>query len=414
MTGAGNVTLIKRIGILLSLDPHGGGTYQWTLNMLNVLNDYFHDNHNVKIYVFFYRKSFPIEIYKAKYSSFCFYEISNIDASAMRWLTKVFIYMPVFVSVIRYIYPLNFALKKENIDLMIFPGAMIETVFCRSNAMFMFTDIMHVFYPRFPEVSANGNLRYRNLVFKYGIKYASQIVVETKQLKEDIIKYYNANGKKVDVLLQTMSKNIENDEDDKGDEEVIAFKKQLPEKYIFYPAQLWEHKNHKNLLFAMKLIIMKMPDLKLVLTGSRKNGDEKIFELIKGLELKNDVKYYGYVADKYMPVLYKNAQMLVMPTYFGPTNIPTVESFYYGTPAVISNIPGVTEQTGDAALLFDPDSPEDIADKIMIMLANKELRKEKIKLGYERIKLLSYENYMRKYFNILNRNLDNKRYSNAK
>jgi glycosyltransferase involved in cell wall biosynthesis len=67
-----------------------------------------------------------------------------------------------------------------------------------------------------------------------------------------------------------------------------------------------------------------------------------------------------------------------MPTHFGPTNIPPLEAFLVGCPVAVSGIYGIPEQVGDAALLFDPESVEEIAkcierlwtdDALCVMLA---------------------------------------------
>jgi glycosyltransferase involved in cell wall biosynthesis len=49
-----------------------------------------------------------------------------------------------------------------------------------------------------------------------------------------------------------------------------------------------------------------------------------------------------------------------MPTFFGPTNIPQLEAFAMGCPVATSRIYGIPEQVGDAALLFDPHSVDEI------------------------------------------------------
>ena len=51
-----------------------------------------------------------------------------------------------------------------------------------------------------------------------------------------------------------------------------------------------------------------------------------------------------------------------MPTYFGPTNIPQLEAFALGCPVATSRIYGIPAQVGDAALLFDPGSVDQIFD----------------------------------------------------
>jgi len=66
------------------------------------------------------------------------------------------------------------------------------------------------------------------------------------------------------------------------------------------------------------------------------------------------------VDDREMAAFYRLARALVMPTYFGPTNIPQLEAFALGCPVATSRIYAIPEQVGDAALLFDPSSVDEI------------------------------------------------------
>jgi glycosyltransferase involved in cell wall biosynthesis len=393
----------RNIGVLLSASPHEGGSYQWTMNILEVLQDFSKTRGNTKIHVFNY-PSYSVLV-QSEFPNFVFHRIHTLPTLMSSVVRKIFVMVPGSIGIIKHIFPLNWILAKRNIDLMVFPTTTIDSSFCKTKHIFFHADISHVFYPDFPEVSANGVLRHRHILFKYGLRNADQIIAESEQLRNDIAKYYGADPSKTDVVYQILPQALLK-YDIVEDDETIDFRLQLPDKYIFYPAQLWEHKNHKNLLFALDLLRAEFPDLCLVLTGSRQKGDERIFSLIEELGLKGHVKYFGYVQDKFMRTLYQRAQALVMPTYFGPTNIPTLEAFYYGCPAVISDLPGVTEQTGEAAIRFDPSSPKDIARKVRSVLTDNELRNRMIAEGYERLKLLSYENYRDALFAVLDKGLN--------
>jgi glycosyltransferase involved in cell wall biosynthesis len=139
----------------------------------------------------------------------------------------------------------------------------------------------------------------------------------------------------------------------------------LPPKFAFYPAQFWKHKNHLALVRAAKAIVETAPDFKLVFVGSKKNGYDAVEEQVRELGLTESVIFLGYVPDSHMPELYRRARCMVMPTFFGPTNIPPLEAFATGCPAAVSNIYGMPEQLGDAALFFDPKSDADITDALL-------------------------------------------------
>lgn len=84
-------------------------------------------------------------------------------------------------------------------------------------------------------------------------------------------------------------------------------------------------------------------------------------ERARALGIQDVVQHCGYVPNRDMGEFYRRALALVMPTFLGPTNTPQMEAFVMGYPVATSDIYGIPEQVGDAALLFDPTSADDIA-----------------------------------------------------
>jgi len=176
----------------------------------------------------------------------------------------------------------------------------------------------------------------------------------------------------------------------------------IPEGYIFYPAQFWYHKNHINLLRALRYIKDKYNlEIPLILVGSKKNNFENVMNEIQNLGLSQQVKYLGYVPDEDMPYLYKLATALVMPTLFESVSMPIWEAFHLGCPVVSSNVCALPEQVGDAGLIFDPYNIQDMAEKIFIIWTNENLRNELVNKGFERVKDLTIENYAKEWEKIL-------------
>ena len=84
---------------------------------------------------------------------------------------------------------------------------------------------------------------------------------------------------------------------------------------------------------------------------------------------------------------------VIMPTFFGPTNIPYLEAFALGCPVVGSDIRGVREQIGNAGLLVNPNSPEDLGAAILKVWSNRRIRETLTKRGYNKIKSWSFERF---------------------
>jgi glycosyltransferase involved in cell wall biosynthesis len=87
------------------------------------------------------------------------------------------------------------------------------------------------------------------------------------------------------------------------------------------------------------------------------------------------------------------AAAVVVPTLFESISIPVYEAFRLGVPVCAANVVGLPEQIGDAGVLFDPLSVEDMAKKISAVLGNAELQAELIRRGKDRVGALTAERY---------------------
>ncbi len=222
--------------------------------------------------------------------------------------------------------------------------------------MFIF-DLMHRYQRQFPEVSANGEYERRERLYQNSCRWAKGIIVESELGKKQVVECYGANPEKIYVLPTAPARYISDSQE--GAEPRSSYG--LPEKYFFYPAQFWEHKNHKRLLQAAALLKNTNPDIHLVFVGSPKNAYAGVRALVDQLGLAENVHFLGYIPESEMAGLYRRARALVMPTFFGPTNIPPREAIALGCPVAVSDIDGMREQMGDAALFFDPTSVPEMA-----------------------------------------------------
>ena len=123
------------------------------------------------------------------------------------------------------------------------------------------------------------------------------------------------------------------------------------EQFLLYPARPWPHKNHARLFEAFALLREERSELRLVLTGSGHEGRPTP----RGVEVR------GLVSGEELTSLYRRAACLVFPSLYEGFGHPPLEAMACGCPVAASSIPAVAEACGDAAALFDPDDPEDIA-----------------------------------------------------
>jgi glycosyltransferase involved in cell wall biosynthesis len=162
-------------------------------------------------------------------------------------------------------------------------------------------------------------------------------------------------------------------------EEYFLSENQLKkQKYFFYPAQFWAHKNHKGLLQAFAEFEKKYPDYKLVFTGSDYGNLEYIRSLILEYKIENQVLTLGFLSIENINTLYRNATSLVMATYLGPTNMPPIEAMELGCPVICSDLAGHREILGDSAIYFNPMNKDELCNAMIKMVNNRTFYKEAI------------------------------------
>jgi glycosyltransferase involved in cell wall biosynthesis len=257
----------------------------------------------------------------------------------------------------------------QECDLWLFPAQDAWSYRIPVSALVTIHDLMHRYERRFPEVSSRGIYERRERDYKRVCKWAKGILVDSKVGKQQVIESYDADPDKIYILPFVPPTYIYRS----GQAEDFDKRYQLPRKFLFYPSNFWEHKNHKSLLRAIDMLKGKYPDLVMVFVGHKGYRYESIYELVEKLGLTKRVFFLGHVPDRDMGEFYRRARGLVMPTFFGPTNIPPLEANALGCPVAISGIYGMPEQLGDAAIYFDPSSVEDIAKAIEELWTNDDL-----------------------------------------
>ena len=148
-------------------------------------------------------------------------------------------------------------------------------------------------------------------------------------------------------------------------------------------------------------MISSIPDIHLVLVGSEKNSCREIKRYIADNDLENYITILGFVSNESITYLYRHAVGMIMPSYFGPTNIPPLEAMALGCPVAVSNKYAMPEQVGKAGLLFNPDSPEEIADCIKRLWVDEKLREKMKVLGYKRTQRWTKKEFGERLFRIL-------------
>lgn len=268
-------------------------------------------------------------------------------------------------------------------------------------------DLQHKLQPHFPEFSDPNEIREREYIYKNAARTALCFMVDSEVGKEDVINFYSCEGitpSQIHVLpFLPPDPNRVVSEVGRGR---VRKTYNLPDRYFFYPAQFWPHKNHLRLAESLARLHESGHRPMLVVSGSwsediRSACHAKFQSRVKELGLQDSVHVLGYIPDADIPPLYAEADALVMPTYFGPTNIPVLEAWQYGCPVITSDLRGIREQVGDAGLLVDPHSSAELASAMERVFSDRDLCLDLIRRGRNRLASYTFEDYCKRLHGIL-------------
>lgn len=286
-----------------------------------------------------------------------------------------------FQARLKVISPLEKKLISRGCDVIYFLVPSVwPTVLQKLNYIGTLMDLCHRETPEFPEVSGFNEFCRREKMFHRSIAPALITLTDSNRLADMASQYYGVDRDR--FLVMPFSPSPLHVRNDCAVNNVLT-KYKLEENYFYYPAQFWAHKNHIRILQAL-LILRDMGVGKpmVVFSGKDHGNLAHIRSFIKSNQLDSQVKILGFVPHEDMLGLYKNALAVVMPTYFGPTNIPPLEAWSAGVPLIYSA--QLAEEVGQAALLVDPDSASEVADamkKCFIL----EVRKHLVSAGYQKL-----------------------------
>lgn len=304
-------------------------------------------------------------------------------------------------NVVNFDYAAADALKNNGIDLLFVLSPNVPAFTFRVPFVVPIFDLNHRLQSEFPEVSAFGETNRREYYYINTCKFATFVLVDSEIGKADVLQFYGHLIKEDRIRILPYYPPIENRPlSSAKDLARVRVKYNLPSRYFFYPAQFWQHKNHALILQAIKLIADQTGDIiPVVFCGAywyytMAQNFKELMALALKLGIADRVHYLGSVPDEDMAALYTLSTGLVMPTFFGPTNIPPLEAWHFGRPVITSDIRGAREQNGDAGLLVDPRSPQALAEAMRRVWHDAELCAELVARGKRRLASYSWTTFV--------------------
>lgn len=207
------------------------------------------------------------------------------------------------------------------------------------------------------------------------------IIAISENTKRDILKLYpDIPSDKISVIYH-------------GTSHLPSIKKpsnfQVPEKYILFVGGRHDYKRGMFVAKALKELLEKYADIKILYIGGS-NFNKKELQYIEELGLTNRIIQYD-VDDQSLAYLYANAICFVYPSLYEGFGLPILEAFDNNCPVICANNSSLPEVGGDAALYFDNEDADKLAEIVEKLFMNNSIRKKYIELGRNRCKEFTWE-----------------------
>jgi len=284
-------------------------------------------------------------------------------------------------------------LRREGIDLFHAPHYVLPPLTpCKS--VVTIHDCIHL---RFPQYLPNRlAYAYARSSLWFATHRSNRVLTVSEASKRDILKYFRVPERKIDVIYNAIDERF-GELPTPEEIERVRDRYQLNAPYVLYAGNIKPHKNLERLIEAFHTLRRgDLEHVKLLIIGDEISKYATLRRAVHRYKLHKHVRFFGFVPDKTLAVLYRLARAFVFPSLYEGFGLPPLEAMASGTPVITSNISSLPEVVGDAALLIDPYDADAIADAMRRILLDSDLRDDLRQRGFRRVAEFSWERSVRR------------------
>jgi len=227
------------------------------------------------------------------------------------------------------------------------------------------------------------------LMTAYAIRRADRVIAVSQNTKEDIIKYYGIEPRRVKVIYHGVDPSFKPVDDPKALEKVKS-EYSNGRGFLLFVGTLQPRKNLPRLVQAFSQAANTVPH-SLVVVGREFWRQEEVYRAVEEWGLSDRISFTGYLDSSDLPSLISAATALILPSLYEGFGFPALEAMACGTPVIVSRTSALPEVVGDAGRLVDPYDVDDMAAAIIEVLSDERLGAEMSAKGLERAKLFSWK-----------------------
>ena len=256
-------------------------------------------------------------------------------------------------------------------------------LFCKANMIITIHDVIYMESVNFSGSTYQnfGNL-YRKFIVAKVARKAKFIITVSNYEREVISKILKIDQGKIKVIYNGVNPQFKKIE--KKFLQPFKNKYRLPDRFILHFGNTAPKKNTIGVLRAFSIYSgNNTSDYSLVITDSSRDYIESLLKEINHTGLINKIQILNYISFTEVPLLYNLATVFLYPSHRESFGMPIIESMACGVPVITSNTSALPEIAGGAALLADPKSAEDIAEKINMLISDDNIYSDYKEKGFK-------------------------------
>ncbi|MFQ5652696.1 MAG: glycosyltransferase family 4 protein [bacterium] len=266
-------------------------------------------------------------------------------------------------------------------------------------------DLKYIFYPQFLSNRSWLKSFYIQHSLRYSLERASRIIAVSENTRRDLAGFLGRPPERVQVIHHGVDRptspfvpaapRLRRTAGQASEHNVKEHKKlalDIQRDFILFVGTRRPHKNIEGLIQALALLRKKYEqEIDLVVAGKAYSDYTAPERLVQHLGLQHHVHFLDFVPDAELAALYQSARVVSLPSFYEGFGFPVLEALAYGKPFVGSNVTSIPEVVGKAGLLVDPNSPEDIADKINQILSDESLAEALCRKALQRVEEFTWK-----------------------
>lgn len=255
-------------------------------------------------------------------------------------------------------------------------------------------------FMRVPDAASPKLKAYLEMVVPRSVRQATYVIADSQATKNDLVDLYEILPDKISVLLSGIDSRYK-PINSRSSLLTMRNKYKIGDiPYLFSIGTIQPRKNYSRVIQALRLLRKRGYDLHLVIAGGKGWLEDEMYKTLDDTQMHDYVHLIGFVDEADISALYSGAECVVFPSLYEGFGFPVLEGMACGTPIVTSNVSSLPEVAGDAALMVDPYSVEEIANAVQKILDDSTLKTTLIERGLKQSAKFTWENSARQLLDI--------------